>query len=103
MRRHAMATMAFLVLGALAMPAAATDAGAESSRAAGEQGAAAAAAVAHDHGETCGGGGSCCSACQIRQKYAKEKAAVGEAEGGCPCQRAKRAREQAQAQAAERE
>ena len=53
----------------------------------------AAEAAAHDHSPTCGSGGACCSACQVRQKYAKAK---GEGEdGGCPCQRARRAREQA--------
>jgi len=101
MRRLGLMTIAFLFLGALGMPAAATDADPGSAGAVSEQ--SAAAAVAHDHGETCGGGGSCCSACQIRQKYAVEKAAEGEADGGCPCQRAKRAREQAQAQAADGE
>ncbi len=45
--------------------------------------------------ETCGGDGSCCTSCQVRKKYAKNKAADGEA--GCPCQRARRAREAAAA------
>lgn len=101
MRRLALMTIAFLFLGTLVMPAAATDVDTGSSGAVNGQ--SAAAAVAHDHGETCGGGGSCCSACQIRQKYAKEKPAEGEADGGCPCQRAKKAREQAEAQAADSE
>lgn len=43
---------------------------------------------------TCGGGGQCCSACQVRKKYAKAPADAG---GGCPCQRAKKAREAARA------
>lgn len=58
----------------------------------------AAGAVAHDHSETCGGGGSCCAACQIKQKYAKNAAEDGE--GGCPCKKAKLAREQAEREAA---
>lgn len=60
-----------------------------------EQSVAPVADAAHDHGDTCGGGGACCAACQIRQKYAKEKGA--DDDGGCPCKRAKQAREQAQA------
>lgn len=52
------------------------------------------AAAAHDHGATCGAGGECCAACQFREKYAAQKPA--EAEAGCPCKRARAAREQAQ-------
>ncbi len=45
--------------------------------------------------ETCGGGEGCCSACQIRKKYSKAPAEAAAA--GCPCQRAKKAREAAKA------
>ncbi len=41
--------------------------------------------------DTCGGDGKCCGACQFKKKHAKNQ---GE-EGGCPCQRAKRARQRA--------
>lgn len=58
----------------------------------------AAVADGHDHSPTCGSGGACCSACQVRQKYAKAKAEGDE--GGCPCQRARRAREEAARQQA---
>lgn len=38
----------------------------------------------------CSEDGSCCGACKVRQKYAKNKA---EPDGLCPCQRARLARE----------
>ena len=62
-----------------------------------EQSVAPEAAAEADSG-TCGGGGSCCGACQTRQKFAKNKDAAA---GGCPCQRAKRAREEAARKAQE--
>ncbi len=93
MRRFAIVMTAALALGAMVTLAHAADGDASPPDAVSGQSVAPAAAAAHDHGETCGGGGACCSACQIRQKYAKEKAA--DDDGGCPCQRAKKAREQA--------
>lgn len=92
MRRVSIVGLLFLALiGTAAVVAVAGDAPPVAEN--GQSMAAPAAGAEHDHESTCGSGGACCSACQIRQKYAKAKSE--DEAGGCPCQRAKQAREQA--------